>query len=53
MPRRLKKFFHTLRIAYYIIMARTFGDYVHTIGGYGQPDFLVYRYREHDYWIPN
>lgn len=46
----LKKFGSTLAICARIIMARTFGDYVHS-GWNGQSDYCRYRWRGNDYFI--
>jgi hypothetical protein len=48
----MRKLFSTLRIVYCLFMARTFGQYHHSIGGPNQPDFAVYNWREQDWWVP-
>ena len=50
MRHTLKKFGSTLGICARIIMARTFGEYVHS-GWNGQCAFARYRWRGHDYFI--
>jgi hypothetical protein len=46
----LKKFCGTLGICARIIMARTFGKYIHS-GWDGRMAFCLYRWRGHDYYI--
>lgn len=46
----IKKFGSTLKICARIIMARTFGEYVHS-GWNGQCAFCRYRWRGEDYFI--
>lgn len=48
----IKKLFSTVGILARLLMARTFGDYVHTLGGPSQPDVAVYRWRGKLWWIP-
>ena len=50
MGHAVKKFASTLRICAGIIMARTFGQYVHS-GWNGQCDYARYRWRGRDYFI--
>ena len=45
------KFFHTLRVCAGIIMARTFGTYLHS-GWDGDRDFCIYEWRGRKYYIP-
>lgn len=44
------KFFKTLRMCWRLMMARTFGQYIHS-GWNGQNDYARYRWRGHDYFI--
>lgn len=46
------KFLSTLRIAATLVMARTFGQYINSVGGPNQPDYAVYRWRGKKWWIP-
>ena len=50
MRHAIKKFRSTLGICARIIMARTFGQYVHS-GWNGQNDYARYRWRDRDYFI--
>ena len=50
MRHAITKFWSTLRICVRIIMARTFGEYIHS-GWNGQNDYARYRWRGHDYFI--
>ncbi len=50
MRHAIKKFCSTLGICARIIMARTFGEYVHS-GWNGQCAVARYRWRGHDYFI--
>jgi hypothetical protein len=50
MKHAIKKFWSTLCICGRIIMARTFGQYVHS-GWNGDCDYARYRWRGHDYFI--
>ena len=47
----ISKFWHTLRLAGCMIMARTFGEYVNS-GWNGDVDFAVYRWRGRCWFIP-
>lgn len=46
-----KKFFSTLRIAYTLIMARTFGEYIHSLY-LGEIEGAVYHYRGQRWFFP-
>jgi hypothetical protein len=46
------KFLATLRIAYCLIMARTFGHYLFSHGGPEQPTIAVYHWHGRTWWVP-
>ena len=49
---QLHKFFGTLKLAWTLIVVRTFGEYVVTECGPDQPDLAVYWYKGNRYYIP-
>ena len=46
------KLWSTLAIVFNLFMARTFGDYITTIGGYGEPSRAIYKWRGVTWWVP-
>lgn len=50
--RQVRKFIQTIGLAVTLTMARTFGRYVHSIGGYEQADFAIYEWRGRRWCFP-
>lgn len=48
----MHKLFSTAAILFNTFMARTFGEYRHTIGGHDQPMVAIYIWRGQTWWIP-
>jgi hypothetical protein len=48
----MTKLASTITIAFNLVMARTFGRYVHSIGGAGWPSMAVYVWRGRKWYIP-
>lgn len=48
----MMKLASTLRIAATLILARTFGRYVYSVGGAGEPDYAVYHWRGKRWCFP-
>jgi hypothetical protein len=48
----LKKFWSTIHIAFTLVLARTFGEYKHSVGGAGLPDYALYKWRGQEWPFP-
>ncbi|WOF44341.1 hypothetical protein KNJ79_05260 [Sphingopyxis indica] len=48
----MRKLLQTLHAVTNLMLARTLGDYRHTMGGPDQPDVAVYEWRSQLWWVP-
>jgi hypothetical protein len=48
---KVRKLFNTLRLAYLLVCARTFGQYMHS-GFNGEVAYARYRWRGEEWFIP-